>query len=173
MQAVITRRPATLPATQAKIFKLESVVCTLQPRIFVRQRSPRCAAADWVREHHRVDPHLSGHRADRRAAGPRQRRGVGATAAHGIGGYVGDPLADDKAKTYRFPAAVPIDRLALVGTWSAGYECLTADPDARLGLNYRARSVSLVLAGKGTVKVFVSGRATLPLEGRPGSDEPR
>ncbi|WP_218028072.1 redoxin domain-containing protein [Streptomyces niveus] len=77
-----------------------------------------------------------------------------------IEGYVGDPLANDKAKTYRFPATVPTDRLALDGTWTAGYEYFTAGTDARLTLNYRAKNVNLVPARKGTVKVVVDGKPT-------------
>lgn len=43
-----------------------------------------------------------------------------------IRGYAGDPLVDDKATVYHLPATLPVNRLALGGTWTAGYEHFTA-----------------------------------------------
>ncbi|MFJ3497589.1 cytochrome c biogenesis protein CcdA [Streptomyces sp. NPDC086091] len=86
-----------------------------------------------------------------------------------IRGYVGDPLLDDRPKTYRLPASVPLNRLALGGTWTAGYESFTAGDDARLALTYRARNVNLVLSGTGTVTVLADGKPvrTVSVQGTP------
>ncbi|MEU0039136.1 cytochrome c biogenesis protein CcdA [Streptomyces sp. NPDC006333] len=86
-----------------------------------------------------------------------------------ISGYVGDPLLDDRPKTYHFPAALPLGRLSLDGTWTAGYDHFTAGADARLAFTYRARNVNLVLAGNGPVTVLVDGKAvrTLHIDGTP------
>lgn len=86
-----------------------------------------------------------------------------------ISGYVGDPLLDDRPKTYHFPASVPLNRLSLDGTWTAGYDHFTAGADARLAFTYKARNVNLVLAGNGPVTVLVDGKATrtLHVDGTP------
>ncbi|MGW6054217.1 cytochrome c biogenesis protein CcdA [Streptomyces sp. NPDC055189] len=88
---------------------------------------------------------------------------------HLIKGYVGDPLADDQAKVYRFPTGIPADRLALSGTWTAGYEYFTAGPDARLAMTYKAKNVNMVLAGKGKVTALLDGKTikTLQIDGTP------
>ncbi|MEU8936165.1 cytochrome c biogenesis protein CcdA [Streptomyces sp. NPDC048409] len=75
-----------------------------------------------------------------------------------ISGYVGDPLLNDKPRTYRFPKDIPVNRLSLDGTWTAGYQYFTAGDHARLAFTYRARNVNLVLGGKGTVTVLVDGK---------------
>lgn len=86
-----------------------------------------------------------------------------------IRNYTGDPLADDQAKTYRLPATIPANGIGIGGTWTAGYEHFTAGADARIGLNYRARKVNVVLAGTGPVTVFVNGEKTrtIQVEGAP------
>lgn len=86
-----------------------------------------------------------------------------------ISGYVGDPLVDDKATVYRFPASLPLNKLALDGTWTAGYDRFTAGADARLAFSYKAKNVNLVLAGKGKVTVLVDGKAerTVEVDGTP------
>ncbi|MFD4791531.1 cytochrome c biogenesis protein DipZ [Streptomyces sp. NPDC058459] len=86
-----------------------------------------------------------------------------------ISGYVGDPLLDDRPKTYHFPAGLPAGRLSLDGTWTAGYEHFTAGRDARLAFRYRAKNVNLVLGGKGPVSVLVDGRLVkkLDIDGTP------
>lgn len=81
-----------------------------------------------------------------------------------IHGYTGDPLVDGKAADYRLPSRIPLDRLSLGGTWTAGYEHFTAGPGARLAMTYKARNANLVLAGNGPVKVFVDGRLTKTLQ---------
>ncbi|MGW1296118.1 cytochrome c biogenesis protein DipZ [Streptomyces sp. NPDC002533] len=79
-----------------------------------------------------------------------------------IRGYVGTPpLVDDKPTAYRFPkGTLPVNRLSLDGTWTAGYEQFTAGKDARLAFTYRAKNANLVLAGTGKVTVLVNGEAT-------------
>ncbi|MFJ6513984.1 cytochrome c biogenesis protein DipZ [Streptomyces sp. NPDC091406] len=78
-----------------------------------------------------------------------------------IRGYVGTPLVDDKPTAYRFPKGdLPLNKLSLDGTWTAGYEQFTAGKDARLAFTYRAKNANLVLAGTGKVTVLVDGEAT-------------
>ncbi|OCC12790.1 cytochrome c biogenesis protein DipZ [Streptomyces sp. PTY087I2] len=78
-----------------------------------------------------------------------------------IRGYVGTPLVDDRPAVYRFPKGdLPVDKLSLDGTWTAGYEKFTAGKDARLAFTYRAKNANLVLAGTGKVTVLVNGEAT-------------
>ncbi|MEU4172103.1 cytochrome c biogenesis protein CcdA [Streptomyces sp. NPDC026665] len=83
---------------------------------------------------------------------------------HLIRGYVGDPILDDKPKTYRFPSVIPVNRLSLDGSWTAGYEYFTAGRNARLGLTYKARNVNLVLAGRGTATVLLDGKVIKRLD---------
>ncbi|MEV1043930.1 cytochrome c biogenesis protein DipZ [Streptomyces sp. NPDC049916] len=78
-----------------------------------------------------------------------------------IRGYVGTPLTDGKPAVYRFPKEpLPVNKLSLDGTWTAGYEHFTAGPDARLAFTYRAKNANLVLAGTGKVTVIVDGKVT-------------
>ncbi|MFE6780387.1 cytochrome c biogenesis protein DipZ [Streptomyces sp. NPDC057702] len=90
-------------------------------------------------------------------------------STHRVDRYVGDPLAADTAKRYRLPADLPRDAVALGGTWTAGYEHFTAGQGARIALDYRARKVHLVLAGKGPVEIRVNGGPvrTLQVDGTP------
>ncbi|MFB7433579.1 cytochrome c biogenesis protein DipZ [Streptomyces microflavus] len=82
-----------------------------------------------------------------------------------IRGYVGTPLADDTPAVYRFPRGpLPLNKLSLDGTWTAGYEHFAAGPDARLAFTYRAKNANLVLAGTGKVTVLVDGRATRTID---------
>ncbi|WP_028933486.1 cytochrome c biogenesis protein CcdA [Pseudonocardia spinosispora] len=74
-----------------------------------------------------------------------------------IRNYLGDPLVQDQARTYRFPAAFPVNAISLDGNWTLKYQNATAGPDARIGLHYRAKNVYLVLAGKGTATIAVNG----------------
>ncbi|WP_179894693.1 hypothetical protein [Streptomyces sp. f150] len=84
-----------------------------------------------------------------------------------IRGYLGTSLVGDKPAVYRFPKEpLPVNKLALAGTWTTEYEHFTAGPDARLAFTYRARNANLVLAGTGTgtgtgkVTVIVDGKVT-------------
>ncbi|MFF2863053.1 cytochrome c biogenesis protein DipZ [Streptomyces rubiginosohelvolus] len=82
-----------------------------------------------------------------------------------IRGYLGTPLVDDKPTVYRFPKdPLPLNKLSLDGTWTAGYERFTAGADARLAFSYRARNANLVLAGTGKVTVIVDGRTTKTID---------
>ncbi|MEU6838778.1 hypothetical protein ABZ941_26380 [Streptomyces rubiginosohelvolus] len=48
---------------------------------------------------------------------------------------------DGKPAVYRFPKdPLPLNKLSLDGTWTAGYERFTAGPDARLAFSYRAKN---------------------------------
>ncbi|MEV7460024.1 cytochrome c biogenesis protein DipZ [Streptomyces rubiginosohelvolus] len=82
-----------------------------------------------------------------------------------IRGYLGTPLVDDKPAVYRFPEEpLPLNKLSLDGTWTAGYEHFTAGPEARLAFTYRAKNANLVLAGTGKVTVIVDGRTTKTID---------
>ncbi|APS24001.1 thiol:disulfide interchange protein [Streptomyces sp. Tue 6075] len=82
-----------------------------------------------------------------------------------IRGYLGTPLVDDKPAVYRFPKdPLPLNKLSLDGTWTAGYERFTAGADARLAFSYRAKNANLVLAGTGKVTVIVDGRTTKTID---------
>ncbi|MFI7289571.1 thioredoxin family protein [Streptomyces anulatus] len=81
-----------------------------------------------------------------------------------IRGYVGTPLVDDQPTVYRFPKGdLPLNKLSLDGTWTAGYEEFTAGRDARLAFTYRAKNANVVLAGTGEVTVLVNGEVTKTL----------
>jgi cytochrome c biogenesis protein CcdA/thiol-disulfide isomerase/thioredoxin len=78
-----------------------------------------------------------------------------------IGNYDGSPLRTDEAARYTFPSALPGDSFAYAGTWTVEGERILAGEGARLRLNFLARSVHLVLGGRGRVQVKLNGR-TLP-----------
>ncbi|MFJ5046221.1 cytochrome c biogenesis protein DipZ [Streptomyces sp. NPDC088719] len=81
-----------------------------------------------------------------------------------IRGYVGTPLVDDRPAVYRFPKGdLPLNKLSLDGTWTAGYEEFTAGRDARIAFTYRAKNANVVLAGTGKVSVLVNGVVTKTL----------
>ncbi|WP_406134913.1 cytochrome c biogenesis protein CcdA [Streptomyces sp. NBC_01089] len=80
-----------------------------------------------------------------------------------IHGYTGDPLVDDKPASYHLASPIPLNRLSIGGTWTAGYEHFTAGAGARLAMTYRAKNANLVLAGNGPVKVLVDGKLTKTL----------
>src|SRR5438067_3842232 len=75
-----------------------------------------------------------------------------------IGNYDGSPLRTDEAASYTFPASLPADSFAYAGTWTVEGERILAGEGARLRLNFLARSVHLVLGGRGQVRVRLSGR---------------
>ncbi|MFJ4963779.1 hypothetical protein ACIP6P_15245 [Streptomyces sp. NPDC088729] len=82
-----------------------------------------------------------------------------------IRGCVGTSLVDDKPTAYSFPqGSLPLDKLSLDGTWTAGYEHFVAGPDARLAFAYRAKNANLVLAGTGKVTVLVNGETTRTID---------
>jgi hypothetical protein len=78
-----------------------------------------------------------------------------------IGNYAGSPIRPDRPGGYRFPPALAGDTYAYAGTWTVGGERILAGRKARLRLHFLARSVHLVLTGRGVVGVKLNGR-TLP-----------
>jgi thiol-disulfide isomerase/thioredoxin len=84
-----------------------------------------------------------------------------------IGNYTGSPLRTDRPAAYRFPASLTQDSYAYAGTWKVEGERIVADDDARLRLNFTARTVHLVLTGRGLVTVKLNGKpqATVRVNG--------
>jgi cytochrome c biogenesis protein CcdA/thiol-disulfide isomerase/thioredoxin len=74
-----------------------------------------------------------------------------------IENYDGSPLRTDEAAKYTFPRALPGDSFAYAGTWTVEGERILAGSGARLRLNFLARSVHLVLGGRGRVDVKLNG----------------
>jgi len=75
-----------------------------------------------------------------------------------IGNYAGSPLRTDRVATYRFPASLTQDSYAYAGKWKVEGERIVAGDDARLRLHFQARTVHLVLSGRGFVAVKVNGK---------------
>jgi cytochrome c biogenesis protein CcdA/thiol-disulfide isomerase/thioredoxin len=75
-----------------------------------------------------------------------------------IGNYMGSPLRTDREATYRFPASLTQDSFAYAGMWKVEGERIVAGDNARLRLNFTARTVHLVLTGKGLVTVKLNGK---------------
>jgi cytochrome c biogenesis protein CcdA/thiol-disulfide isomerase/thioredoxin len=74
-----------------------------------------------------------------------------------IGNYTGSPLRTDRPAAYRFPALLTQDSYAYGGTWKVEGERIVAEDDARLRLNFTARTVHLVLTGRGVVTIKLNG----------------
>jgi len=74
-----------------------------------------------------------------------------------IGNYTGSPLRTDRSAAYRFPASLTQDSYAYAGAWKVEGERIVAEDDARLRLNFTARTVHLVLTGQGFVTVMLNG----------------
>ena len=77
-------------------------------------------------------------------------------------------VTPDRFATYRFPPAdLQQDELAYSGRWRVGGQRILAGPDAQLRLRFRARSVHLVLGGRGSVAVIVDGKpvGVVPVRG--------
>jgi len=75
-----------------------------------------------------------------------------------IGNYDGSPLHTGRAAQYKFPPSLLKDSFAYAGTWTVEGERILAGRDAQLRLNFLARSVHLVLTGRGDVRVQLNGR---------------
>ena len=75
-----------------------------------------------------------------------------------IGNYTGSPLRTDRQATYRFPASLTQDSYAYAGTWKVEGERIVAGDNARLRLHFRARTVHLVLTGRGFVTLKLNGK---------------
>jgi cytochrome c biogenesis protein CcdA/thiol-disulfide isomerase/thioredoxin len=80
-----------------------------------------------------------------------------------IGNYTGSPLRTDRQATYRFPPSLTQDSYAYAGTWKVEGERIIAGDNARLRLHFGARTVHLVLTGRGVVKVELNGRPQPPV----------
>ncbi len=76
-----------------------------------------------------------------------------------IGNYAGSPVRTDRSAQYTFPASLAPDSFAYAGTWRVEGERILAGQDAHLRLRYTARSVHLVLTGRGSVGVTLNGKA--------------
>ena len=75
-----------------------------------------------------------------------------------IGNYDGSPLHTKRPAQYTFPSGLPKDSFAYAGTWTVESQRILAGSGARLRLNFLARSVHLVLTGRGDVHVKLNGR---------------
>jgi cytochrome c biogenesis protein CcdA/thiol-disulfide isomerase/thioredoxin len=76
-------------------------------------------------------------------------------------------VTPDKLATYRFPPTMAPNDLAYGGQWRVGSEEIVAGRDAQLRLAFMARSVHLVLGGRGSVAVIVDGKpvGVVPVRG--------
>src|SRR6266571_424338 len=74
-----------------------------------------------------------------------------------IGNYTGSPLRTDRVASYRFPASLTQDSYAYAGKWKVEGERIVAGDNARVRLHFQARTVHLVLTGRGFVAVKVNG----------------
>jgi len=75
-----------------------------------------------------------------------------------IGNYTGSPLRTDRIAAYRFPPALTQDSYAYAGTWKVEGERIVAGDNARVRLHFDARTVHLVLTGRGLVTVKLNGK---------------
>jgi cytochrome c biogenesis protein CcdA/thiol-disulfide isomerase/thioredoxin len=75
-----------------------------------------------------------------------------------IARFDGNRLSTDVEANYRLPAKLPRDHFAYGGRWKVESEKIVAGPDARLRLHFHARTVNLVLGGRGVVAVVVDGK---------------
>jgi cytochrome c biogenesis protein CcdA/thiol-disulfide isomerase/thioredoxin len=75
-----------------------------------------------------------------------------------IGNYTGSPLRTDRLATYRFPTSLTQDSYAYAGSWRVEGERIVAGDNARLRLHFQARTVHLVLTGRGFVTVTLNGK---------------
>jgi hypothetical protein len=75
-----------------------------------------------------------------------------------IGNYTGSPLRTDRIAAYRFPPALTQDSYAYAGTWKVEGERIVAGDNARVRIHYDARTVHLVLTGRGFVTVKLNGK---------------
>jgi cytochrome c biogenesis protein CcdA/thiol-disulfide isomerase/thioredoxin len=73
--------------------------------------------------------------------------------------YVGTPISRDVTRTYTYASSLPADHVTYGGTWTVGPEHILAGQDAGLRISVTASDVYLVLAGNGTVRASLDGRA--------------
>jgi cytochrome c biogenesis protein CcdA/thiol-disulfide isomerase/thioredoxin len=81
-----------------------------------------------------------------------------------IGNYDGSTLHPDTPAVYRFPSTLLKDSFAYAGTWTVEGERILAGRGARLRLRFLARSVHLVLTGRGVIHVKLNGRPLRTVE---------
>jgi cytochrome c biogenesis protein CcdA/thiol-disulfide isomerase/thioredoxin len=77
-------------------------------------------------------------------------------------------VTPNRFATYDLPASdLQQDELAYGGRWKVQAQRIVAGPDAQLRLRFRARSVHLVLGGRGSVAVIVDGKpvGVVPVRG--------
>ena len=68
-------------------------------------------------------------------------------------------ITPDRFAAYRFPTrSLQPNELSYAGRWRVEPEDIVAGPGARLRLSFLARSVHLVLGGRGSVRVLVDGK---------------
>ncbi|MGZ8691531.1 MAG: cytochrome c biogenesis protein DipZ [Gaiellaceae bacterium] len=75
-----------------------------------------------------------------------------------IGNYMGSPLRTDRPAAYRFPPSLTQDSFAYAGMWKVEGERIVAGDKARLRLHFEARTVHLVLTGRGFIAVKLNGK---------------
>jgi cytochrome c biogenesis protein CcdA/thiol-disulfide isomerase/thioredoxin len=75
-----------------------------------------------------------------------------------IGNYAGSPLRTDRMATYRFLPSLTQDSYAYAGRWKVEGERIVAGDNARLRIHFGARTVHLVLTGRGLVTVKLNGK---------------
>jgi thiol-disulfide isomerase/thioredoxin len=78
--------------------------------------------------------------------------------AHELDRYVGSRPAPDVFARYTSPSELIQNGWALSGRWRLGPERTTAGANAALGLHFHAKSVYLVMGGRGRVGVSVDGQ---------------
>jgi hypothetical protein len=67
-------------------------------------------------------------------------------------------ITPDRFASYHFPSRkLHLNELSYAGRWRVNGEDVVAGPGARLRLSFTARSVHLVLGGRGSVRVLVDG----------------
>ncbi len=69
-----------------------------------------------------------------------------------------DRLVVQREHDYRLPTSLPVDHWAYGGNWTVESERALSGDGARLQLHFHARSVHLVLGGKGAVDVVLDGK---------------
>ena len=86
---------------------------------------------------------------------------------HGLVDYAGTNGPVDAPAEFTLPRALPANGFAYGGVWTVRKEYALAGFGARLQLNFEARSVYVVLAGRGRVDVLVDGRprGTISVDG--------
>jgi cytochrome c biogenesis protein CcdA/thiol-disulfide isomerase/thioredoxin len=81
----------------------------------------------------------------------------------------GETVQEDQMTAYQPSTPVSQDMYAYAGDWSVGKEYATAGQSAQLQLQFGAKSVFLVLGGRGTIGVSVNGQhpRTVVVSGEP------